>query len=216
MLYLEFYINIFIFYRRALIGHWQTSNRVPEILQQDYDSNIVIKEEEYMHSSDHNPEENPLNYQENEMKFPSSSSKELRGTCGSPSSNSLDENSLPVETNVLEGQGDSFLNDPSGSPDTAKNRTFRFFPNVTDSYADYKTDEFSRFGDKLLYLFSDKIDKRLSVENEDSDKLFLISLLPLLKNLNDEDKITARIEMIQVLQKLSFSKNKEKNGDDKK
>ncbi|KAJ8984724.1 hypothetical protein NQ317_004988 [Molorchus minor] len=43
-------------------------------------------------------------------------------------------------------------------------------------------------------------------DSEDPDKMFLLSMLPLFKNLSEQGKIVARIQLTQVLQKLLYPK----------
>lgn len=51
------------------------------------------------------------------------------------------------------------------------------------------------------------VTKNTDADN-DADKLFMMSMVPLFKKLGDEKKMTARIQLTQVLQRLLYPPNK--------
>lgn len=62
--------------------------------------------------------------------------------------------------------------------------------------------EIQAFEHQILRVLRDERDERSSILIDDYDKLFIHSLLPLFKQLSEDKKIIARIELTQVLQRL--------------
>ncbi|CAH2093267.1 unnamed protein product [Euphydryas editha] len=49
--------------------------------------------------------------------------------------------------------------------------------------------------------------KVIKEDEDDEDRQFILSLVPTLRNLNEKQKLTARIEILEVLQNISFEQN---------